>query len=155
MASSLFSQLHHICIVVHDLDLAQAYYESLGVGPWTAFPLTAFTEVSIPLDEFHTLRYRYADLGGVQLQLCEPGEGATRQRAFLERHGSGVFHLGFTVPDVEAAETAGTALGLDILLRGRRPDASGFTYFDTPLAGVTLQVRSAPSAAAPTSRSRA
>lgn len=97
----------------------------------------------LPLGDFQSLRYRYAEFGGVQLQLCEPGEGDTPQRAFLEQHGSGVFHLGFAVTDVDAAEADGAALGLDVLLRGRRPDASGFSYFGTAAGGVTLQVRSA------------
>ena len=29
-----FAQLHHLCIVVHDIDRAQRYYESVGIGPW-------------------------------------------------------------------------------------------------------------------------
>lgn len=94
--------------------------------------------------DFQTLTYRYADLDGVQIQLCAPGDGDTPQRLFLERNGPGVFHLGFAVPDVAEAEQAGRSYGLEVLLQGRRQDGSGFTYFDTPRAGVMLQVRSAP-----------
>ncbi len=36
----------------------------------------------------------------------------------------------------------GTELGLDVLMRGQRPDGSGFAYFDTvDQAGVVLMAR--------------
>lgn len=147
-ANSNFNHLHHVCIVVDDLDAAVEYYESLGVGPWTDFPsLEPFGhELETPDPEaFFALRYKFAPIGpGIQLQLCEPGEGRTPQREFLDKYGPGVFHLGFSVADVDAAEGAGTDAGLDVLLHGRVPSRAGFTYFDTKdEAGVVLQVRQA------------
>ncbi|MFD9426899.1 MULTISPECIES: VOC family protein [unclassified Streptomyces] len=142
----VFQALHHICIVVRDLDKAVTYYTSLGVGPWHDFPsLKAFEDdLRVPDREaFFDLTYKYADLPGVQLQLCRPGTGRSPQRDFLEEHGEGVFHLGFGVTDCDAAEKQATELGLEVLLRGRRPDGSGFTYFDTADgAGIVLQIRS-------------
>jgi hypothetical protein len=90
------------------------------------------------------LRYRYCNLDNVQIQLCEPGEGASPQRAFLDTRGEGVFHLGFTVPDLNAAEANARKVGLDPWMRGRMEDGgSGFTYFNTRPrgAGVTLEIR--------------
>ena len=55
-------------------------------------------------DDFMKLHYRFTNLGNVQLQLCAPPPGNTLQRQFLDEHGEGVFHLGFTVPDCDAAE---------------------------------------------------
>ena len=74
------------------------------------------------------LRYRFCNFDNTQIQLCEPGEGGSAQRAFLDAHGEGVFHLGFTVPDLDAAEADSKALGLEPWMRGRLPDRSGFTY---------------------------
>lgn len=141
----LFRTLHHVCIVVRDIEAAVAYYESIGVGPWHEFPsLEAFRhELEVPdVDAFLHLRFRYCNLDNVQLQLCEPGEGFSAQRVFLDQHGEGVFHLGFTVPDLDAAEAAGKSAGLSPWMRGRLPDRSGFTYFSTrEQAGVTLEIR--------------
>jgi len=39
--TSPFRQLHHICLVVHDIDAAIAYYEGLGIGPWQDYPRSA------------------------------------------------------------------------------------------------------------------
>lgn len=150
----LFQRLHHVCVVVRDIETSVAYYESLGIGPWHDFPsLEAFKgDLQVPDREaFFDLTYKYAELGAelgsVQLQLCRPGKGPSPQRDFLDRHGEGVFHLGFSVPDCDAAEERAAQLGMRTLLRGRRPDGSGFTYFDTAGdgAGVVLQMRASAS----------
>jgi methylmalonyl-CoA/ethylmalonyl-CoA epimerase len=140
----IFRKLHHVCIVVKDLHAAVAYYESAGVGPWTDFPpLDAFKLDGYEREPFLKLKYKFANLDNVQLQLCQPGEGDTPQRRFLESRGEGVFHLGFAVPDVDTAEAGAKTAEIPILGRGRLPDGSGFTYFDTATAGagVNLQVR--------------
>lgn len=145
-SKSPFNQLHHVCIVVRDLDKAVACYESLGVGPWAEFPsLEAFrSELKVPdVEAFMGLRFRWCNLENIQLQLCEPGPGGSPQRAFLDQHGEGVFHLGFTVADLDASEADAGKLGQSPWMRGRLPDRSGFTYFDTrdQGAGVTLEIR--------------
>jgi methylmalonyl-CoA/ethylmalonyl-CoA epimerase len=140
----IFRKLHHVCIVVKDINAAVSYYESVGVGPWADFPpLDAFELDGYERDAFLKLKYKFANFDNVQLQLCQPGDGDTPQRRFLESHGEGVFHLGFAVPDVDAAEAGAKVVGMPILGRGRLPDGSGFTYFDTADigAGVNLQVR--------------
>jgi catechol 2,3-dioxygenase-like lactoylglutathione lyase family enzyme len=143
---SLFHALHHVCIVVRDMKSAVAYYESLGIGPWHEYPsLQAYKdELAVPDREaYFKLRYMYANLENAQIQLCAPPEGNTPQRRFLETRGEGVFHLGFSVTNLDAAEAEGVALGLRPMLRGRLPDRSGFTYFDTAEqgAGVILEIR--------------
>ena len=141
-----FRQLHHICLVVRDIDKSQSYYESVGIGPWQAYPpLSDYTDIDVPNPEaFAQMQYRFVNLDNVQLQLCQPPELDCPQRRFLDTHGEGVFHLGFE-HDVDTAVDQGTALGLDVLMRGQRPDGSGFAYFDTlNRAGVVLQTRKTP-----------
>ncbi|MCA0239236.1 MAG: VOC family protein [Proteobacteria bacterium] len=143
-ASKIFHHLHHVCVVVRDLDRSVDYYRSLGVGPWQDYPSLSIYELSAAdPTAYLQLRYRYANLGNFQLQLCQPGDGDTPQRRFLDERGEGVFHLGFSVDSVDQAEQEGLAMGLAILSSGRLPDRSGFTYFDTAGhgAGVTLEVR--------------
>jgi catechol 2,3-dioxygenase-like lactoylglutathione lyase family enzyme len=139
-----FAKLHHVCVVVHDIDAAQAFYESVGIGPWIDYPpLAEYTELDVPDPEgFRALKYRYAWVGEQQWQLCQPGPGDTPQRRFLEARGEGVFHVGFEVPDADAAERQA---GVPPLMRGRRENGSGFTYFDTAnRAGVILEIRQSP-----------
>ncbi len=142
--SARFDRLHHICLVVHDIDKTQAYYESIGIGPWVPYPpLSEYEELDVPdRAGFLNLKYRVCTLPNVQLQLCEPGPEPSPQRLHLDRKGEGVFHLGFEVPDADAAEQQAVADGLPVLMRGRRANRTGFTYYDTASdAGVTLLTR--------------
>jgi catechol 2,3-dioxygenase-like lactoylglutathione lyase family enzyme len=140
-----FHTVHNICLVVRDLDSTVAFYESIGVGPWHDYPpLTDYTDLDVPdHDGFRGLRFRYAPLGQIQLQLVEPGPGATPQRRHLDEHGEGVFHIAFVTASADEGERAAAELGLEPLMRGRRPDGSGFTYLDTAAraGGVVLLVR--------------
>ena len=141
--STPFHQLHHICIVVHDLDKTVAYYESIGVGPWQDYPpLSEYTDLRVPnLDAFLGLRYKFVNLDNVQLQLCQPPELECPQRRFLDERGEGVYHVGFE-SDVDTAAEQADAFGLAVTMRGQRENGSGFIYFDTrDQAGVVLMAR--------------
>lgn len=136
-----FSKLHHLCIVVHDIEKTQRYYESIGIGPWAAYPpLTEYEDLQVPNRAgFMSMQYRICNLPNIQLQLCQPDHNPSPQRLHLDQKGEGVFHLGFEVPDADAAETA---LGLPVKMKGRRANGTGFTYYDTAEgAGVTLLTR--------------
>lgn len=145
---SPFSQLHHIAIVVEDIERAVKYYSSLGIGPFQYYPpLRDYIRVNVPdKDAFFNLTIKQAQVGPVALQLIQPGEGKSIYRDFLNRKGEGVFHLGFVVEDVDEEEAKLKEQGLKIMSSGRRVDGSGFTYFDTSaIAGVTLLIRQNPS----------
>jgi len=86
------------------------------------------------------MKYRYCNISNVQIQLCQPGAGSP-QAEFLESRGEGVFHLGFEVADANASEAQAVSDGAEVWMKGRRNDGSGFTYFNTPEAGVTLEIR--------------
>ena len=141
---TLFNKLHHLCLVVHDIDKAQAAYEAIGIAPWVEYPpLAEYEELQVPSKPgFLGLKYRICNLPNVQLQLCQPGSEPTPQRLHLDSKGEGVFHVGFEVPDADAAEAQAGALGLPVLMRGRRANRTGFTYYDSAdTAGVTLLTR--------------
>ena len=142
--AQLFNTLHHVCIVVRNLEKTVAYYESLGVGPWFDYPKkSAYLEFDVPNKAASdAMRYKCVDLDNVQIQLCEPSPLDSPQRCFLDTHGEGVYHLGFEVPDRDAAEADARSLGLGVTARGKRADGSGFAYFDTRAsAGVVLEIR--------------
>jgi catechol 2,3-dioxygenase-like lactoylglutathione lyase family enzyme len=137
----VFSKLHHVCIVVHDIDTTQRYYESIGIGPWVAYPpLTEYEKLQVPSTEgFMAMQYCICNLPDIQLQLCQPDHNPSPQRLHLDTKGEGVFHLGFEVPDADAAEAS---VGLPVLMKGRRANRTGFTYYETAeKAGVTLLTR--------------
>ena len=146
--TSPFRTLHHICIVVHDIDKAIDNYSAMGIGPWRDYPpLTDYTTLAVPNEAaFHQTKYMVTDLNNVQLQLCQPSPLDCPQRRFLDARGEGVFHLSFET-DIDIADTAEETRGLEVLMRGRRDNGSGFTYFDTQAkAGIVLAIRKSPPA---------
>lgn len=148
--SDLFSRFHHICIVVSDIDKSVAAYESIGIGPWNDMaalpPITEFTIDGEKGEVAGGFRYREAHVDGVAIRLCEPPEGDSPQRRFLDTKGQGVFHVGFAVDDIVAADAEVVQdLGLPAYIRGRRADGSGWTHFDTSEDfGVLLELRQSP-----------
>ena len=145
--NEIFNRLHHICIVVEDIDRTQTYYESIGIGPWQSYPpLVDYIELEVPHREgFLAMQYRVCNLPNMQLQLCQPNDDPSPQRIFLDTKGEGVFHIGFEVPDADAAQTSARVAGLHQLMRGRRANGTGFNYYDTQAdAGVVLLTRSTP-----------
>ena len=142
-----FEKVHHVCLVVKDIEEKVKYYESIGIGPWVDYPpLTEYTEIEAPnLEGFNTLKYKLVQIGDFQLQMCQPSESDSPQKRFLDTHGEGVFHIGFVVDDVNKGEAKAMDLGIKNLSRGRRPNQSGFNYFDTEKeAGVNLLIRQSP-----------
>jgi len=144
---SPFSKLHHLSIVVRNMDEAIKFYESLGIGPFKDYPpLKEYVNLNVQ-DEtgFFNLKFKIAQVGDIQIQLCQPGEGKSPYKDFLEKKGEGVYHLGFVVDDVDGSEAKLKEMGLQVLSSGRREDGSGFSYMDTAQkAGVVLLVRQSP-----------
>ena len=140
-----FGKLHHICIAVRDIEAKIKFFESIGIGPWREYPpLGEYKEVKVPdYDGFRTLKFVEASVGNIEIQLVQPSEEHdTPQKQFLDKHGEGVYHIGFVVDDANAAERELEEKGLVTTSRGRRDDQSGFNYYDTKKsAGVVLLTR--------------
>ena len=145
--NEVFKKLHHISIVVRDAEKTQKYYESIGIGPWVDYPpMKEYVTINVSDENgFYNLKIKCVQIGPVQLQLVEPGEGNSLYRDHLEDKGEGVFHIGFEVDDISATETEIETMGLNVLSSGRRENGSGFSYLDTASdAGVVLLVRQSP-----------
>ena len=144
-----FNKLHHISIVVKDVEKTQTFYESIGIGPWLDYPpMKEYVKINVPDENgFYNLKIKCAQIGPVQLQLIEPGDGESLYKDHLRKKGEGVYHLGFEVDDISAADAEIEAMGLKVLSSGRRENGSGCSYLETASeAGVVLLVRQSPAA---------
>jgi len=144
-----FNKLHHISIVVKDAEKTQKFYESIGIGPWVDYPpMKEYVKINVPDENgFYNLKIKCAQIGTVQLQLIEPGDGESLYKDHLRKKGEGVYHIGFEVDDISAADAKIEAMGLKMLSSGRRENGSGFSYLETASeAGVVLLVRQSPAA---------
>jgi len=143
---SPFSQLHHVTVVVKDIERAVKFYSSVGIGPFVAPDSHVFPKKTLwgePIT--FKLIIKEAQIGSAVLQLVQHVKGEGLYKEFADNRGEGVQHLGFTVDDIDMAEKKAVKLGLKVSQRGRREDGSGYTYFDTEEpGGVVLEIRQDP-----------
>ena len=143
---SPFSQLHHVTVVVKDIERAVKFYSSVGIGPFVAPDNHVFPKKTLwgePIT--FKLIIKEAQIGSAVLQLVQHVKGEGLYKEFVDNRGEGVQHLGFTVDDIDMAEKKAVKLGLKVSQRGRREDGSGYTYFDTEEpGGVVLEIRQDP-----------
>ena len=87
-------KLHHVGVVVRDLEKSIEYYKSLGVVEKVSALLTAEGKKAKLIGIF-------LHVGNMNLELWEPLRGATVQQEFLDSCGEGVNHLAYTVDDYD------------------------------------------------------
>jgi methylmalonyl-CoA/ethylmalonyl-CoA epimerase len=140
---SLFSNLHHITVVVEDIDKAIKFYESFGVGPFKIHP--NYENINFEERPGFYKMVKVAEMGEIEIQLVQPNQQESLQKDFYENKGQGVQHLGFVVDDIDTAEDKLKRLGLKVIESKRRPEGGGHAFFDTEeIAGVALLVRQNP-----------
>ena len=89
-----FSKLHHVTVVVKDIEKSIQFYESLGLSPFTAPETThKIIEKTLrgePLGPSRVL-VREALIGSVVLQLVQYIDGEHLVKEFVDRKKEGVF----------------------------------------------------------------
>lgn len=84
--------LHHVALVVNDLDVALKQYEQLGFDGAERF--------AVPEQHVEAILLRS---GAVWIELIWPTEPDGPIARFLAKRGEGVHHVAFAVPDLGAA----------------------------------------------------
>ncbi len=122
-------KLHHIAVIVKDIDKAVEYYQSLGIA-------RPGREVEFP-EAKPAIRARFVDIGSTPVEFIQPLEGESHYKDFLESQGEGVQHIAFAVDDLDAETERLTAQGVSIIIKGQAPAAFGSrtAHFDTRQVG--------------------
>jgi LAO/AO transport system kinase len=101
--SWLLGRIDHIGIAVRSIAQASRFYQEvlgLSVGPEEHLPEDGVTVAFVPV-------------GDTRIELLEPLTPGGPVARFLERHGEGIHHIAFAVPDIagaiDAARNAGYA----------------------------------------------
>lgn len=145
--SSLFGRMHHVGVVVKDMDSAIAHLESIGMGPfeWSdeaKWGVVRFKGELHGNPEEWSLKISNAAMGDVQLELLEPCGGKSALQESLDASGEGLHHVGYLVDDLDASIAAGLSRGLKVWTASRRTDGPGFVYFEpTDIAGIAVELR--------------
>lgn len=147
-SSGAFSTLHHVHIVVDDMDDVQRFLEGIGIV-LSDYPHPGRFKLLEGLDEaaFWKLGYKHAECGPIHLQVMSPADEDTGHKRFAAQYGRRVFSVGFVVDEIDRHEERLKSNGLEVLMKGRHEDGWGFTYFDTfRELGVNLCIRCNPEA---------
>lgn len=122
-------KLHHIAVIVKDIDKAVAYYQSLGIA-------TVGREVKFP-EEKPSIRAKFVDVGSIPIEFIQPLEGESDYKKFLESKGEGVQHIAFAVDNLDEEEGKLVDKGVSVIVKGRAPAAFGSisAHFDTRQVG--------------------
>ena len=122
-------KLHHIAVIVRDIDEAVQYYQSLGIA-------TVGREVIFP-ESKPRIRAKFVQIGSVPIEFIQPLEGESGYKEFLESKGEGVQHIAFAVDDLDKETDKLVDKGVSIIVKGKAPSAFGSTsaHFDTRQVG--------------------
>lgn len=144
MASRLlWERVYQVGIVVRDLEQARAFYERLGIGPFTEGPSASALDRRIygrPGPDA-VVRGLVAPMGRLEFELLQPVSGDSVQAEFLRTRGEGVIHICAYTDDLERDTAAMHELGFEPISSARLDDGGTFAYFDTrEVGGVILEL---------------
>jgi methylmalonyl-CoA/ethylmalonyl-CoA epimerase len=108
-------ELHHIAVVVADLDEAVARYRQLGFRDEERFVLA---EQAVEVATFHS--------GGGWIELICPTDPEGPIARFLAKRGEGLHHVAYAVPDLAAALSRLAGAGLRLIDASPRTGAHGW-----------------------------
>jgi methylmalonyl-CoA/ethylmalonyl-CoA epimerase len=141
-----YGKLHHVGVVVKDINKAIAYLESLGIGPFEGFGGQKTLAVSFK-GELHgkpgewTTTISNAQFGDVQLELLEPTRGNQALKESLDKTGEGLHHIGFITDSLDSEIANFKKNGVGIWTRGAAAGGP-FIYSDpTPTGGIAIEFR--------------
>ncbi len=136
-----------VCIVVEDIEKALDYWTKLFnlerpeisiSEPSRSEDLTYRGEIAE-----YGMKMAVMDAGDFLIELVEPDENPSTFREFLNKHGSGVHHLGFEVGDKRDAiiNELETKEGFDMRTIGYYPGSSWTVVDSEDALGVNINIK--------------
>ena len=129
-------RVHHVAIVVRDLDAALGFYRDA-----LRLPL----DLVLPM-ETDGVRIAFLPVGESNIELVEPTTAGTGVARFLESRGEGFHHVCLEVDDVAAELARMASSGIELIDRVPRRGAEGPVAFIHPRSchGVLVELIEAP-----------
>jgi methylmalonyl-CoA epimerase len=125
-------RVHHVAVVVRDLDAALRFYrDGLGLE----------LELVLPVEPDH-VRIAFLPVGESKIELVEPTDDTTGVARFLESRGEGFHHVCFEVPHLADALTRLAIDGVELIDTVPRKGAEGPVAFLHPRSchGVLIEL---------------
>ena len=149
---SPFSKVHHVGIIVKDVEKTAEYYGTFGVGPFELLHIERRESLlrGKPLDDLN-LRIKQARVGSIRVELIQPIGGEEYPwMKFLKTQGEGISHIAFVVDDVEKEEARLSNIGISIIFKTKYLNGGAVSYFDTDkIGGVIFELLQRPTGYVP------
>jgi len=118
--------INQVALVVKDVQkVVENYWNILGIGPWDIYPWEApsvYDRTYRGKPAWAKEKIAVAQVGAVQIELCQPIDGDSIYQDFLIEHGEGLHHLNFLVDDVDETAEILAKQGFPSLQSGRWGD---------------------------------
>jgi methylmalonyl-CoA epimerase len=122
VAGRTFSRVHHVAVVVRDIDEALGFYrDTLGLAVELVLP--------IPSDG---VTIAFLTVGQSKVELVAPADPSTGVARFLESKGEGFHHVCFETPEVDATLADLASRGVELIDAQARRGAEGPVAFLHP-----------------------
>ena len=130
------SKIHHVAIVVRDLEAALGFYRDRLRLP---------VDVVMPIAT-DGVRIAFLPVGEANIELVEPTDLTTGVARFLESRGEGFHHVCLEVDDIDAELVSLADAGVELIDTAPRPGAEGPVAFVHPRScnGVLVELIEAP-----------
>ncbi len=115
-------RVHHVAVIVRDLDAALGFYRD-------RLRLPVVSVLSIGSDG---VRIAFLPVGESKIELVEPTDPSTGVARFLESRGEGFHHVCLEVADINAELSRLAAEGVELIDAIARPGAEGPVAFIHP-----------------------
>jgi methylmalonyl-CoA/ethylmalonyl-CoA epimerase len=122
--NEIFRRPIQIGMVVDDLETAMKKLENiLGIGPFRVvdFPPTGNDDIMMKYkgqDKKFTAKFCFFDLGNTELEIIQPLTGRSIWRDHIDKHGPGLHHIKFSVPEHEPVKDHFDKQGIEISQMG-------------------------------------
>jgi methylmalonyl-CoA/ethylmalonyl-CoA epimerase len=129
-----FAKVHHVGVVVKDMDQAIAHYNALGLGPFEPLKLSPAEGLLRGKRLISTPIISMGEVGGIVIELLQPTEEESLIKEFYETRGEGVHHIAFLVDDIDKETEKLVGKGFKVIFN-QKFGQGGCVFFDTGQVG--------------------
>jgi hypothetical protein len=127
--------IHHVGVVVRDVEKSARALEASGIGPWAIWTIAPASTIVHGKEVPFTFRVAFAEVGGANFELIGPVEGDSIYVDFLQTHGEGLHHTCVAYASREALHAAKAELtrqGREMVQSADMGELGEFCYFEMP-----------------------
>ena len=135
--------IHHVGIVVHDVEKSATALEASGIGPWAIWTIEPAATIVRGQDVPFTFEVGFAAVGDSNFELIAPVEGESIYVDFLQTNGEGMHHTCVAYSSREALHAAKAELtrqGRELVQSADMGELGEFCYFQMPELGSLLEL---------------